>query len=175
MRPVTALTLLRRLLDAQVLTGESWSEVVARPALFGWNQYGGLSVWLSTIYYISFVLVNAFILFNVFVAVLLEKMMSPDVEAEDIADRILEGEDLSKDHATDLGSMHLPVPATSHPAEMTPVQPLDSSEQIQDTLVQLLNMQQALHDEQTKTREMLSTVLQRVTALEATVQEQSAR
>jgi hypothetical protein len=61
----------------QVLTGESWSEVVARPILFGWVDYGGASHLLSTLFFMSFVLLNTFILFNVFVAVLLDKMMTP--------------------------------------------------------------------------------------------------
>jgi len=64
----------------QVLTGESWSEAIARPVLFGWADYGGASVYLSAIFFISFVLINAFILFNVFVAVLLDKVIQPEEE-----------------------------------------------------------------------------------------------
>jgi len=70
----------------QVLTGESWSEAVARPILFGWNDYGGLSIYLSSGFFILFVIINAFILFNVFVAVLLDKVVAPDVEPEDEED-----------------------------------------------------------------------------------------
>jgi len=64
----------------QVLTGESWSEAIARPVLFGWADYGGASIYLSSIFFISFVLINAFILFNVFVAVLLDKVIQPEEE-----------------------------------------------------------------------------------------------
>jgi len=67
----------------QVLTGESWSEAVARPILYGWNDYGAISVYLSAFFFISFVIINAFILFNVFVAVLLDKVVAPDVEPDD--------------------------------------------------------------------------------------------
>jgi len=62
----------------QVLTGESWSEAIARPVLFGWNEYGSASIYLSTFFFLSFVVINAFILFNVFIAVLLDKVISGD-------------------------------------------------------------------------------------------------
>ena len=67
----------------QVLTGESWSEAVARPVLFGWDDYGPISIYLSSLYFISFVVIAAFILFNVFVAVLLDKVVAPDEEEEE--------------------------------------------------------------------------------------------
>lgn len=62
----------------QVLTGESWSEAVARVAV--WNYYdepmkavgGGL-------FFVSYVLITAFVLTNVVVAVLLDKMVDPEV------------------------------------------------------------------------------------------------
>merc|ERR1740130_32753 len=62
----------------QVLTGESWSEAVARPAI--WYYYedpmravgGGL-------FFVSYVLISAFVLTNVVVAVLLDKMVDPEV------------------------------------------------------------------------------------------------
>jgi len=69
----------------QVLTGESWSEAIARPVLFGWDDYGAASIYLSSIFFISFVVINAFILFNVFIAVLLDKVISPD-EDEEVVD-----------------------------------------------------------------------------------------
>lgn len=57
----------------QVLTGESWSEAVARPVLWAHTD-----PWLSAgsaIFFVSFVLVTAFVLTNVVVAVLLDKMV----------------------------------------------------------------------------------------------------
>jgi len=62
----------------QVLTGESWSEAIARPVL--WSQ---TSPWLavgSAVFFVSFVLVTAFVLTNVVVAVLLDKMVEHTVE-----------------------------------------------------------------------------------------------
>jgi len=70
----------------QVLTGESWSEAIARPVLFGWDDYGSASIYLSSIFFISFVVINAFILFNVFIAVLLDKVISPDEDEEEVVD-----------------------------------------------------------------------------------------
>jgi len=62
----------------QVLTGESWAEAIARPILFGWEEYGSMSVLLGSLYWLTFTFANTFILFNVFVAVLLDKMMAAD-------------------------------------------------------------------------------------------------
>ena len=68
----------------QVLTGESWAEGVARPILFGWDEYGkGFSAFLSAFFFISFMLINSFILFNVFVAVLLDKVTAADEEKDE--------------------------------------------------------------------------------------------
>jgi hypothetical protein len=59
----------------QVLTGDSWSEAVVRPILL---FYGGrndaISQMASACFFVSFILINAVILVNVVVAVLLEKM-----------------------------------------------------------------------------------------------------
>ena len=54
--------------------------------LFGWADYEPVSVALSAFYFISFVLINAFILFNVFVAVLLDKVVSHEDENEEEED-----------------------------------------------------------------------------------------
>jgi len=62
----------------QVLTGDSWAEAQARPLLFGWDDYGGASALITVAFYVSFIVLNTFILMNVFVAVLLDKVMSPD-------------------------------------------------------------------------------------------------
>lgn len=62
----------------QTLTGDSWTEALARPLLFGWKEYGGASVFIASIFFVSFIVINTFILFNVFVAVLLDKMVQPD-------------------------------------------------------------------------------------------------
>ena len=63
----------------QVLTGESWSEAVARPIIMesGVNQYVG------GIYFVSYIIICGIILVNVSVAVLLEKMVSSPEEEEE--------------------------------------------------------------------------------------------
>jgi len=67
----------------QVMTGESWSEAVARPLLFGLDKSNGI---LVTIYYISFVLIMQFVLVNVVVAVLLDKFVADETPENDIQD-----------------------------------------------------------------------------------------
>lgn len=52
----------------QTMTGESWSEAIARPCIRKHPVVG-------SIYFVSFVLINGFVLVNVAIAVLLEKMM----------------------------------------------------------------------------------------------------
>jgi len=65
----------------QVLTGESWSEAIARPVLW-WHTDPWLSVG-SAIFFVSFVLVTGFVLTNVVVAVLLDKMVDSGAEPLD--------------------------------------------------------------------------------------------
>jgi len=59
----------------QVLTGDSWSEAIGRP-LMEMN-------WMSTLYFVTFILLNAIVLINVVVAVLLEKMVDETPEPTD--------------------------------------------------------------------------------------------
>jgi hypothetical protein len=62
----------------QVMTGESWSEAVARPIIWSYEEpFYALS---ATFYYISFILLTAFVLVNVVVAVLLDKMQAAENE-----------------------------------------------------------------------------------------------
>jgi len=62
----------------QVLTGESWSEAVARPAI--WFYYDDpIRAVGSGLFFVSYVLITAFVLTNVVVAVLLDKMVDPEV------------------------------------------------------------------------------------------------
>lgn len=65
----------------QVLTGESWSEAVARPVI--WYYYDSpIRAIGSGFFFVSYVLVTAFVLTNVVVAVLLDKMVDPEVAAK---------------------------------------------------------------------------------------------
>ena len=65
----------------QVLTGESWSEAVARP-LLEWSPVP------TAIYFVSFMLLNGIVLINVVVAVLLEKMVDDEDDDGDDEDNI---------------------------------------------------------------------------------------
>ena len=59
----------------QVMTGESWAEMVARPIIFGyapWNALGG------AVFFVTFIVVMQVILLNVVVAVLLDKFVTED-------------------------------------------------------------------------------------------------
>lgn len=79
----------------QVLTGESWSEAGARPAI---AYYGGqnnlLYVYITYIFFYSFILVNQMTLLNVVVAVLMDGMSQsgpedePGDSTEDVLKRI---------------------------------------------------------------------------------------
>merc|ERR1712032_1369309 len=59
----------------QVMTGESWSEAVARPLLFGWSNDNAVVVGF---FFVSFMMLTQFVLINVVVAVLLEKFVAGD-------------------------------------------------------------------------------------------------
>jgi len=64
----------------QVFTGESWSEAIARPLLFGLYRSNAFSV---GIFFVSFILLTQVVMANVVVAVLLEKFAPSDGEEED--------------------------------------------------------------------------------------------
>jgi hypothetical protein len=58
----------------QVMTGESWSEAVARPLLFGTNAV------VVGFFFVSFIILTQIVLINVVVAVLLEKFVGDEPE-----------------------------------------------------------------------------------------------
>lgn len=66
----------------QVLTGESWSEMVARPSI--WYYYDDpLRAAAGSFFFVTYVLVTGFMLINVVVAVLLDKMSSQEEQEEE--------------------------------------------------------------------------------------------
>jgi len=76
----------------QVLTGESWSEMVSRPAM--WAFYAEpLKIVCSGFFFVSYFLVSAFVLTNVVVAVLLDKMACDPEVAEAAVARASEDDD----------------------------------------------------------------------------------
>lgn len=64
----------------QVMTGDSWSEAIGRPVV--WSFSSPIINFASAFYFVSFVLVTTLILINVVVAVLLDKMVDPEVDVE---------------------------------------------------------------------------------------------
>lgn len=68
----------------QVMTGESWSEAVARPLIFGLYKNDAIVVGF---FFVSFIILTQIVLINVVVAVLLEKFVAnePDGTEEDAA------------------------------------------------------------------------------------------
>mmetsp|Transcript_96141 Transcript_96141/g.228996 ORF Transcript_96141/g.228996 Transcript_96141/m.228996 type:complete len:434 (-) Transcript_96141:93-1394(-) len=68
----------------QVLTGDSWSEVVARPLVTAYDDVVALG---SVVYFVSFQLVCGIVLINVTIAVLLEKMVDDGSEKMEEAQR----------------------------------------------------------------------------------------
>jgi len=75
----------------QVLTCESWSEAIARPLLHCNSVAEAFGV---AFFFVSFIIVNAIVLINVVVAVLLEKMVddTDKKEASDDGDEVEEAE-----------------------------------------------------------------------------------
>jgi len=71
----------------QILTGESWSEMIARPVVWYYADDWVLAAG-AALYFVSFIIISGFILTNVVVAVLLDKMS--DAESNDAVDKILE-------------------------------------------------------------------------------------
>jgi len=103
----------------QVLTGESWSEAVVRPLLFGWNEAQGLSSTGVALFFVSFLIICAIVLINVVVAVLLEKMVEEDPEEgeedeEEEQDDVLLGGEKDNHHVR----VHpAPVESTADPVQ----------------------------------------------------------
>jgi len=63
----------------QVMTGESWSEAVARPLLFGWDRDHAIVV---SVFFVSFIILTQLVLINVVVAVLLENFVAEEPEED---------------------------------------------------------------------------------------------
>ena len=61
----------------QVLLGDSWSEICARTVMFGYHPLTG------SLFFVSFMIVNAVMLTNVALAVLLEKVIEDPEEGKD--------------------------------------------------------------------------------------------
>ena len=59
----------------QVMTGESWCEMVVRPAIFGYDSYNAV---VPAMFFVSWVIIAQVVLLNVVIAVLLDKFSGDD-------------------------------------------------------------------------------------------------
>jgi len=84
----------------QILTGESWSEAAVRPVLHYFERSISETIGV-VIFFVSFFMINAIVLLNVVVAVLIEGMSGPEDEAEEEIVEIRE-EDALQDQDDDL-------------------------------------------------------------------------
>uniref|UniRef100_A0A7S2BA23 EF-hand domain-containing protein n=1 Tax=Haptolina brevifila TaxID=156173 RepID=A0A7S2BA23_9EUKA len=109
----------------QVMTGESWSEAIARPLLFGLDSNNGVIV---TLYYVSFILIMQFVLINVVVAVLLDKFVQDEQHAEPseelhedaVANLLGGGAPAAAAPAAERDLKHVQVTVAAPPAATTP-------------------------------------------------------
>merc|ERR1712187_478194 len=76
----------------QILTGESWSEAAARPAMNYYSEKKDMTyVVITYVFFYSFVIINSFVLLNVVVAVLMDGMNSTVTEDEPPPEEVAEG------------------------------------------------------------------------------------
>ena len=102
----------------QVLTGESWSEMIARPLVFGYGME-----WAGALFYVSFILICGIVLINVVVAVLLDKMMDgiiPDdpIDREELATSLFKALDVDGGGSLDLAEFTSMATSDEMKAEM---------------------------------------------------------
>merc|ERR1712187_1009727 len=82
----------------QILTGDSWSEAVVRPIFQFFDN--AFDQFFAGIFFCSFIMLNALVLINVVVAVLLDKMPKDEPEKPE-EDHDAEGENSDPDLVTD--------------------------------------------------------------------------
>eukprot|EP00931_Biecheleriopsis_adriatica_P038233 TRINITY_DN21921_c0_g1_i1.p1 TRINITY_DN21921_c0_g1~~TRINITY_DN21921_c0_g1_i1.p1 ORF type:complete len:464 (+),score=86.05 TRINITY_DN21921_c0_g1_i1:148-1539(+) len=79
----------------QVVTGESWSEAIARPLMFGWEVPARTSGVKVAVFFVSFLVITQIIMLNVVIAVLLEKMVSNDETVNEVDEASESGDSAS--------------------------------------------------------------------------------
>jgi len=84
----------------QVMTGESWSEAVVRPLVFGLYKNNAFTV---GVFFVSFIILTQIVLINVVVAVLLDNFVTSDPDEEAEVDARMASLDL-KDSTCDIHS-----------------------------------------------------------------------
>jgi len=130
----------------QVLTGESWSEAVARPAI--WFYYEDpIRAIGSGIFFVSYVLITAFVLTNVVVAVLLDKMVDPEV-AEVVDTQIAEAEKEDGEGENTIGeAIENTVPNVKAAAFITPDDLNQSMNSVTNQVEQLMQISDRMSSE----------------------------
>jgi hypothetical protein len=74
----------------QIMTGDSWSEAVVRPLIFGWVRPNAFVV---ALFFVSFILITNMVLMNVVVAALLDKFVesaSGKISADELVSKLNE-------------------------------------------------------------------------------------
>mmetsp|Transcript_17628 Transcript_17628/g.21119 ORF Transcript_17628/g.21119 Transcript_17628/m.21119 type:complete len:447 (-) Transcript_17628:623-1963(-) len=110
----------------QVMTGESWSEAVARPLLFGLYQNNAFTVGF---FFTSFIILMQMVMINVVVAVLLENFVtdSPEDEEEEEALEMEYIEDMKREEpAAAVMAPPVPEPAPAAPASGSSMDALEA-------------------------------------------------
>ena len=74
----------------QVMTGDSWSEAVVRPLIFGLYVPGTFGTFAVCFFFVSFILITNMVLANVFVAALLDEFVQSADEGSVAADALVE-------------------------------------------------------------------------------------
>lgn len=93
------------------MTGESWSEAIARPLIFGLNPPSAM---LGATFYVSFLILTQLVLNNVVIAVLLDKFtVSPADTADAHIEELVAGTGAVSEDAT--------ASSTRHPSQINPI------------------------------------------------------
>jgi len=157
----------------QVLTGESWSEMVARPAMWAFFDEP-LKIIAGGFFFVSYFLITAFVLTNVVVAVLLDKMVDPEV-AEAAAEMAAEEDEEDEDEGDEAIEDATPVPKGDEannngedpppPAEKAEITPEDITRtmaSVTSQVDQLVNASEKMSSELDSFRGEMTTMKQQV-------------
>lgn len=123
----------------QILTGDSWAASIARPVVYGYTS--PLSTLAAGLFFVSFVIIGSFILFNVVVAVLLEKVISHDEAHNDELPSVAEATpQMLRD---DLHKLRADVRATASALQALTADSARRDEQLTAVLATLVRMEAA--------------------------------
>jgi len=133
----------------QVMTGESWSEAVARPLLFGFDTSMTTSAVVVGFFFTSFIILMQMVLINVVVAVLLDKFVEKDdgLQAGDDDEEFCEQSELARDPVVNGDAPKgLPAPSKLPPPGLPPGPPSPGSRGVEAKLDRLLENMKTLSE-----------------------------